>query len=101
MFKVDAHVDTELIETISKNLEIFTSHSEESQTRFFTPLEIRKVVERGNSVSISCADRVTDLCFVDELTMIKFLEALYDPEVLFIFFPYIVDESSSTYFCSN
>jgi len=29
--------------------------------------------------------------------MIKYLEALYDPEVLFIFFPYIVDESSSTY----
>lgn len=35
--------------------------------------------------------------FTDELTMIKFLEALYDPEVQFIFFPYIVDESSSTY----
>jgi len=40
-------------------------------------------------------------CLVEELTAIKFLEALYDPEVQFIFFPYIVDESKSWSRSSN
>lgn len=87
--KVDP--DDDFSATIEGNLAILKEHSTESQTRFFVPFDIRKIMHRGMFATFLSTDTP------DELTTITFLEALYDPQVKFLLFPYIVDNSSSQY----
>jgi hypothetical protein len=46
--------DDDFSPTIEGNLAILKEHSRESQTRFFVPFDIRKILHRGKETEVLC-----------------------------------------------